>query len=109
MINEENQKKIARIAKALGHPTRVAIMYFLAHQEQCCFGAIHEIFNLSKPTVSQHLKELKEAGLIIGEIEYPKVKYSINQEAWLESKKLFAEFFDLCGCTCGESCHCKED
>lgn len=102
----ENQIKMARIAKALGHPTRIAIMYFLAHQKQCYFGAIHEIFHISKPTVSQHLKELKEAGLIIGEVEAPKVKYCINQSIWDEARQLFAEFFDLC--QCGENCHCHE-
>ena len=103
------QEKIARIAKALSHPTRVAIMYFLAHQQECYFGAIHEIFNISKPTVSQHLKELKSAGLIIGEHEAPKVKYCINKIAWEEAKQHFALFFDLCQCGCGQDCHCHDN
>ena len=104
-----DQERIARIAKALGHPTRVAIMYFLAHQQQCYFGAIHDIFNISKPTVSQHLKELKSAGLIEGEVEAPKVRYCINMENWNEAKKLFAKFFDLCQCGCGPDCQCNDN
>ena len=102
------QDRLARIAKALGHPTRVAILYFLAHNRQCYFGEIHEIFHISKPTVSQHLKELKAAGLIIGEAEAPKVKYCINMEAWEEARRLYAEFFDLCQCGCGDDCQCKQ-
>ena len=66
--------QIARFAKALGHPARIAILHFLAAQEQCYFGDIHEELPIAKATVSQHLKELKEAGLIHGEIETPKVK-----------------------------------
>lgn len=64
------QERLARFAKALGHPTRVAIMYFLAKREECYFGDI--AVNIAKPTVSQHLKELKEAGLIQGEVLAPR-------------------------------------
>ncbi|MBP8026604.1 MAG: helix-turn-helix transcriptional regulator, partial [Parabacteroides sp.] len=71
----QEQEQIARIAKAMGHPARMAILYFLARQESCYFGDIHEELPISKATVSQHLKELKEVGLIQGEIETPKVKY----------------------------------
>ena len=63
-----DHKKIAHYAKALGHPTRVAIMCFLAKQEQCYFGDIHEELPIAKATVSQHLKELKDAELIQGEV-----------------------------------------
>ena len=69
------EEQIARFAKALGHPARVAILHFLAKREACYFGAIHEELPIAKATVSQHLKELKDAGLIQGEIETPKVKY----------------------------------
>lgn len=88
------QERMARIAKALGHPTRVAIMSFLARQKECFFGEIHEVLNVSKATVSQHLSELKEAGLIQGTIEPPKVRYCINNENWEEAKKLFLDFFE---------------
>lgn len=86
-------KQIALFAKALGHPTRVAIMQFLLSQESCYFGDIHEVFPNAKATVSQHLKELKNAGLIQGEIEAPKVKYCINKENWEIARTLFADFF----------------
>ena len=72
------QEQIARFAKAMGHPARMAILAFLANQESCFFGDIHEVLPIAKATVSQHLKELKEAGLIQGEIETPKVRYCIN-------------------------------
>lgn len=90
----KEQERLARISKALGHPTRVAILCFLAEQKECFFGEIHEVLNVSKPTVSQHLTELKEAGLIQGTIEPPKVRYCINQENWKEAKALFRSFFE---------------
>ena len=71
----EEQERMARFAKAMGHPARMAILQFLARQESCFFGDIHEELPIAKATVSQHLKELKDAGLIQGEIEAPKVKY----------------------------------
>lgn len=88
----EEQEKLARFAKAMGHPARIAILQFLASQECCFFGDIHEELPIAKATVSQHLKELKEAGLIQGEIETPKVKYCINKENWETAKKMFADF-----------------
>ena len=80
------QEQIARFAKALGHPARMAILNFLVKQESCYFGDIH-------------LKELKDAGLIQGEIETPKVKYCINRENWELARKLFTGFFGECKCT----------
>lgn len=96
---EDKNKQLARFAKAMGHPTRISILEFLAEQGTCFFGEIHEILPISKATVSQHLKELKEAGLIQGQIEAPKVKYCINQENWKLAKQLFASFF----------CECKKE
>lgn len=98
------QEQLARFAKALGHPARIAIMHFLAKQETCYFGEIHEELPIAKATVSQHLKELKDAGLIQGEVETPKVKYCINRENWMLAQELFKEFFDLCICKSGECC-----
>ena len=92
------QEQLARFAKALGHPARIAIMNFLAKQETCYFGDIHEELPIAKATVSQHLKELKDAGLIQGEVETPKVKYCINQENWKLASRLFADFFDQAIC-----------
>ena len=89
----DEQEQIARFAKAMGHPARMAILQFLLRQETCFFGDIHEELPIAKATVSQHLKELKEAGLIQGEIEAPKVKYCINKENWALAQKMFAGFF----------------
>lgn len=96
------QTQLACFAKAMGHPTRMAILDFLAAQESCFFGDIHEVLPIAKATVSQHLKELKDAGLIQGEIEAPKVRYCINRENWEMARKLFAEFF--CDCRDKKSC-----
>lgn len=60
----DKQQKLARYAKALGNPTRVAIMEFLLQQKTCFFGDIHEQLPIAKATASQHLSELKDAGLI---------------------------------------------
>lgn len=99
------QERLARFAKALGHPARIAILQFLAKQEQCYFGDIHEELPIAKATVSQHLSELKNAGLIQGTIEMPKVKYCINRDNWMLANMLFKEFFNQetrktdCGCS----------
>lgn len=101
MENKEyttKQEQLARFAKAMGHPARVAILEFLAKQDTCFFGDIHEVLPIAKATVSQHLKELKEAGLIQGEIETPKVKYCINRENWKVASGVFVEFFGQCVC-----------
>ncbi|MEG1621908.1 MAG: metalloregulator ArsR/SmtB family transcription factor [Alistipes sp.] len=98
----EQDQLLARLSKAMGHPTRVAILRFLAAQESCFFGDIHEVLPIAKATVSQHLQALKAAGLIQGEIEAPKVRYCINRENWRQAQKLFTEFF--CDCTAKTSC-----
>ena len=95
---------LARFAKALGHPARIAIMKFLAKQETCYFGDIHEELPIAQATVSQHLKELKDAGLIQGEIETPKVKYCIVRENWEYARELFAEFFQTEICKDKDCC-----
>ena len=90
----EQEKKLARFAKAIGHPTRIAILKFLASRNECFFGDIHEMLPIAKATVSQHLSELKDSGLIQGEIFPPKVKYCINPEYWAIAKELFNELLD---------------
>ncbi len=89
----EKQKRIAQYAKALGNPARIAILEFLAAQDTCFFGAIHEILPIAKATASQHLKALSEAGLIQGEIQAPKVRYCINRANWEEAQALLGDFF----------------
>jgi DNA-binding HxlR family transcriptional regulator len=90
---KEVDAKLARFAKAMSHPTRIAILRFLAQKKCCYFGAIHEELPIAKATVSQHLKELREAGLIQGEIDPPKVKYCINRGNWAIAQRMFAHFF----------------
>ncbi len=91
---KNNEEQIARYMKALGHPARVAIVRFLSEQECCFFGDIHCVLPIAKATVSQHLTELKNAGLIQGEIIPPKVKYCINQEAWSEARELIGALME---------------
>jgi DNA-binding transcriptional ArsR family regulator len=76
----ENQNEIAKIAKALGHPARVAIIEYLAKINTCICGDIVNELPLAQPTVSQHLKELKNAGIIKGEIEGNAICYCINEQ-----------------------------
>ncbi|CCZ38227.1 ArsR/SmtB family transcription factor [Bacteroides thetaiotaomicron] len=97
------QEQLARFAKAMGHPARIAILHFLAKQDCCFFGDIHEVLPIAKATVSQHLKELKDSGLIQGSIEPPKVRYCINRENWLIAQKLFITLFENC-CPKQDSC-----
>jgi DNA-binding transcriptional ArsR family regulator len=85
---------LSRFAKAMGHPTRMEILHFLAGQETCYFGDIHDVFPNAKATISQHLKELKNAELIQGEFELPKVKYCINKGNWELAQKMFSDFFN---------------
>lgn len=77
----QEQKEIAEIAKALGHPARVAIMDYLASVNTCICGDIVNELPLAQPTVSQHLKELKNAGLIKGNVEGNAICYCINDVA----------------------------
>ena len=87
-----DQQKVARYAKAMGHPIRMYVLELLLKQTCCYSGDLSEVLPIAKSTLSQHLKELKNAGLIQGEIEAPKVKYCLNQENWEEAQKLFKNF-----------------
>ena len=90
----KSQKKIARYSKALGHPVRIYIMDFLVkNADKCCYsGDMAEELPIARSTLSQHLKELKNAGLIQGEINPPFIKYCINMSSWEEAGKLFELF-----------------
>lgn len=89
----DDQERLARFAKALGHPARIAIMQFLASRPTCYFGDIYDELPIAKATVSQHLRELKDAGLIQGETEPPKVRYCIHRANWQAARELFDTFF----------------
>ncbi|AZA51890.1 MULTISPECIES: ArsR/SmtB family transcription factor [unclassified Chryseobacterium] len=78
----EQQNQIATIAKALGHPARIAIIEYLLKVNECICGDIVNELPLAQPTVSQHLKELKNAGLIKGNIEGNKICYCIDDKAF---------------------------
>jgi len=91
----EEQKKIARYAKAMGHPIRMFVLELLSKQACCYSGDLSDDLPVAKSTLSQHLKELKDAGLIQGETEAPRVKYCINKENWEEAQRLFKLFWDL--------------
>jgi DNA-binding transcriptional ArsR family regulator len=92
------QNKIADIAKALGHPARIAILEFLANSDSCMCGSIVDELPLSQSTVSQHLRELKNAGLIKGEIDGTKVCYCINDKAFEEARGLMGIFLNKKSC-----------
>lgn len=89
----EEQENLARIAKALAHPVRIAILQMLATQECCYHGDMSEVIPVAKSTLSQHLKELRDAELIQGTITLPSIKYCINQENWNIAKVQFGAFF----------------
>ena len=93
----EQQEKVARYAKALSHPVRVFILDFLIkNASKCCYsGDMAEELPIARSTLSEHLKELKKARLIQGEINPPYIKYCINHETWEEAQKTISKFFNL--------------
>lgn len=88
------ENRLAKYAKALGHPARIAILQFLSKRQSCMCGDIVEELPLSQSTVSQHLKELKEAGLIKGEIDGAKVCYCIDDKVWRAAQTWLNQLFD---------------
>lgn len=90
----KNDILVARFAKALSHPARVAILRLLSCQQACYCGDLVSELPIAQATVSQHLKELKDAGLIQGEITPPKVRYCINRENYELAKSLFANLLE---------------
>lgn len=85
----QKEQELAEFAKALSHPARIAILKVLAQHNECICGEIVEVLPLAQSTVSQHLKELKNAGLINGSVDGPKSCYCIN---WKAFEKFNAEF-----------------
>jgi DNA-binding transcriptional ArsR family regulator len=88
------ENKLAKYGKALAHPARVAILKMLAKRQACVCGDIVDELPLSQSTVSQHLKELKEAGLIKGDIEGAKVCYCIDEKEWKAAQSFINQLFD---------------
>lgn len=87
----EQQNEMAILAKALGHPARIAIIEYLLKVDSCICGAIVNELPLSQPTVSQHLKELKNAGLIKGNFEGTSICYCINETGFEKIKSFFQD------------------
>lgn len=91
----EEEIKVAKIAKALSHPARIAIIRILLKKDCICKEIVEEL-PLAQSTVSQHLKELKAMNLIIGDIEYPRVCYSINRKMWQQFQNDLLLLFNKC-------------
>ncbi len=89
----KQQNEIAVMAKALAHPARIAILQYLVKKNACVCGDLVEELGLAQATTSQHLKELKTAGIIQGSIEGASVCYCINPIVWKQYKELFNTFF----------------
>ena len=86
--------EMAKLAKAMGHPVRLYILQKLSQMNACCYsGDLVDELPVGRSTLSQHLKELKYAGLIQGEIEPPYIKYCLNKENWEKAKSMFHRLF----------------
>lgn len=88
------QNELAQLAKAMGHPARIAILQYLLNAKSCINGTLVQELGLAQATISQHLRELKEIGLIKGTVEGVSVSYCINSEKWESVKGLFNGLFD---------------
>ena len=96
--------RIAAYAKALAHPARVAILKLLVKKQACFCGSIVDELPLSQSTISQHLKELKAAGLIKGDIEGVRVCYCIDEKEWQVAKSLLNDLFSSYEALPAQSC-----
>jgi len=94
-IFTDEQNAIANIAKVLGHPARIAILQQLVKSKSCVCGDLVEEIGLAQPTISQHLKELKNIKLIRGNIEGTSVCYCIDEENWNEIQKTLTQFLTI--------------
>lgn len=94
-IFSDEDNRLAKYAKALAHPARIAILKLLLKKQACICGDIVDEIPLSQSTVSQHLKELKQAGLITGDIEGVKVCYCVDEQEWKMAQSILTDLFDL--------------
>jgi predicted transcriptional regulator len=90
---KKRQNRIATLAKAFDHPARVAILEYILTNESCITNDLVNELPLSQSTISQHLKELKQIGIIKGEVEGPKLNYCIDENVWEEAKDIFIKMF----------------
>lgn len=94
----KQEAELATIAKTLSHPARIKILNILNQKGVCITGELVELMPLAQATVSQHLKELKDAGLIKGEVEGPKMCYCINPKEMIKAKEAFIKLFSKINC-----------
>ena len=90
----DEQNEIALLAKCFAHPARVAILEYLLQKNQCVNSTLVSELGLAQATISQHLKELKNTGIIQGTIEGNSMNYCINPETWKKLKEKFNNIFD---------------
>lgn len=101
----EEQNNIAVLAKALAHPARVAILQYLLKANACINSDLVNELGLAQATISQHLKELKNLGIIQGTVEGVSMSYCINSEKWITIKETFNQLFDqLISCDKNSCC-----
>ena len=103
-IFTDDQNYFASIAKVLGHPARIAILQNIIQKNSCICGELVNDIGLAQATISQHLKELKNIGIIQGNIEGTKVCYCINPLKWKEIHALFDKMFTSLSCEDGSCC-----
>ncbi len=83
---KKRQNKMATLAKAFDHPARIAILEYILDNRSCICNDLVDVLQLSQSTITQHLKELKQIGIIKGEVEGPKVNYCIDEHVWAEAR-----------------------
>ena len=98
------EQELAQFAKALAHPARIAILKVLAKHNECICGQIVDVLPLAQSTVSQHLKELKEAGLVNGTVDGPRSCYCINWKAFEKFSEEFNGLFNLLQVETSKNC-----
>lgn len=101
----KKEQELAEFAKALSHPARIAILKVLAQKNECICGEIVEVLPLAQSTVSQHLKELKNAGLIQGTLDGPRSCYCINWKAFEKFNTEFSTLFNSLKITNEKACY----
>ncbi len=94
-IFTEEQNKMAAIAKVLGHPARISIIQHISKRDSCICGDLVAEIGLAQPTISQHLRELKNIGIIKGSISGTSVCYCIDDQKWEQIQETFRVFFTL--------------
>lgn len=87
------QQIVSGLTRAMGHPARIAMLEFISEKGECYFGELEDNIPLAKATISRHLSDLREAGLILTEAEGPRTRIWINKKNWTFAQKVFNDFF----------------